>query len=402
MNLKENIKRLAEKYAEDVRSDRRHIHANPELSFQECQTAKYVANRLKEFGLVPQEGIAETGVTALIEGVRPDTKTVALRADMDALPIQETNDVPYKSQNPGVMHACGHDVHTSVLLGAARVLHELRDSFDGTIKLVFQPAEEVSPGGAMAMIEQGVLNMPAGKKSLKSMFGQHVYPAMNTGKVGFRAGSMLASCDDLYIKVQGKGGHSAYPDELTDTVLIASQIVVSLQQIVSRNAPPHVPSVLSFGKIVADGETNIVPDTAVIEGTFRTFNEKWRADALQRIRHLAKSIAQGMGGDCEIIVDEGCPFLYNSPELTNYAIESAGEFMGKENVEMLPNLIMGSEDFAFYSHHADTCFWVLGVRNEAKNIVSNVHTSTFDIDEDALKIGVGLTSWLTLRELQRL
>jgi len=398
MYLKDEVKRLAKEYAGEVRRFRRFLHANPELSFNEDQTAEYVADQLASFGLDPTEGIAETGVIAMVEGKKPKSNFVALRADMDALPIQEENNVPYKSRNAGVMHACGHDVHTAILLGTAKILQKIKTSFEGTVKLIFQPGEEVTPSGAPIMIKEGVLNAPQGKK-VKSIFAHHVNPGANVGKVGFKIGPMLASCDDIFITVKGKGGHAGFPDEVVDTVLMASQIVVSLQQIVSRNAPPYVPSVLSFGRIVANGSNNIIPDTAIIEGTFRTFDETWRADAIQRITTLAKAITQGMGGDCEITVTPGCPSLHNASELTKRSIKQAQSFLGEENVEMIPNLVMGSEDFAFYSQEVDACFWGLGVRNEAKNIVSNVHTPTFDIDEDAMEVGVGLTTWLALTEL---
>ncbi|OJJ18509.1 N-acyl-L-amino acid amidohydrolase [marine bacterium AO1-C] len=398
MYLKDEIKRLAKEYSGEVRRFRRFLHANPELSFNEDQTAEYVADQLLAFGLHPTEGIAETGVVATIEGKKPKSKVIALRADMDALPIQEENNVPYKSRNPGIMHACGHDVHTAILLGTAKVLQQIRASFEGTVKLIFQPGEEVTPSGAPMMIKEGVLDATRGKR-VKSIYAHHVYPETKVGKVGFKVGPMLASCDDIFITVKGKGGHAAFPDDVVDTVLIASQLVVSLQQIVSRNAPPHVPSVLSFGRIVANGTNNIIPDTAVIEGTFRTFDEVWRADAIQRITTLAKAVAQGMGGDCDISITPGCPSLHNASELTKRSIKQAQSFLGEENVEIIPNLIMGSEDFAFYSHEVDACFWALGVRNEAKNIVSNIHTPTFDIDEDAMEVGVGLMAWLALTEL---
>ncbi len=398
MYLKDEIKRLAKEYSGDVRRFRRFIHANPELSFNEDQTAEYVADQLTSFGLNPKEGIAETGITAVIEGRNPKSKVIALRADMDALPIQEENNVPYKSRNAGVMHACGHDVHTAILLGTAKVIQQIRTSFEGTIKLIFQPGEEVTPSGAPIMIKEGVLEVSKGKR-VESIQAHHVYPEIPVGRVGFKTGPLLASCDDIFITVKGKGGHAAFPEEVVDTVLMAAQMIVNLQQIVSRNAPPHLPSVLSFGKIIADGSSNIIPDTAIIEGTFRTFDEVWRADAIQRIIKLAKSVAQGMGGDCDVSITPGCPSLHNAHALTKRAIKQAQSFLGEDKVHIIPNLVMGSEDFAFYSHEVDACFWALGVRNEAKNIVSNIHTPTFDIDEDAMEVGVGLMTWLALTEL---
>ncbi|WP_299458947.1 M20 family metallopeptidase [uncultured Microscilla sp.] len=402
MNLKDKVKELAQKYSNEVLSDRRYLHAHPELSFQEHNTAKFVANKLKSIGLTPIENIAGTGITALIEGKKPESKTVALRADMDALPIVEQNDVPYKSTNEGVMHACGHDVHTSSLLGTARILNDLRGHFEGTFKLIFQPGEEMSPGGASLMIKENVLKANLNKAAPRSIYAQHVAPFIEVGKVGFKPGPVLASCDDIYITVKGAGGHAGTPHEVVDTILIASQIVVSLQQIVSRNIPPHIPAVLSFGKIVGEGSTNIIPAEVKIEGTFRTFDEEWRKKAHENIVRLAKATAQGMGGDCEIEIEIGYPYLNNAIDFTERSMVYAQEFLGKDKVELLPNVIMGSEDFAFYSHHIDACFYTLGVKNEAKNITDGLHTPRFDIDEGAVEIGVGLMTWMGLCELKQL
>lgn len=401
MDLKNKVKELAKKYANDVLSDRRYLHAHPELSFQEHKTAQFVANKLKEIGLTPTENIAGTGLTVLIEGKNPASKTIALRADMDALPITELNDIPYKSTNKGVMHACGHDVHTSSLLGTARILNDLREQFEGTFKLIFQPGEEVNPGGASLMIKENVLAADQGKLAPNGIYAQHVAPFIEVGKVGFKSGPVLASCDDVYITVKGTGGHAGYPDEVVDTVLIASQIVVSLQQIVSRNTPPHIPAVLSFGKIIGDGSTNIIPAEVKIEGTFRTFDEEWRKKAHENIIRLAKATAQGMGGDCEVVIDVGYPHLNNAAELTERSAIYAQEFLGEDNVVLLPNVIMGSEDFAFYSHHIDACFYTLGVKNEAKNITAGLHSPHFNVDEDAIELGVGLMTWMGLCELKQ-
>lgn len=401
MSLKNQIKELAKKYANDVLSDRRHLHAHPELSFQEHHTAKFVADKLKSMGLTPVENIAGTGLTVLIEGKKPECRTVALRADMDALPITELNDVPYKSINEGVMHACGHDVHTSSLLGTARILNDLRNQFEGTFKLIFQPGEEVNPGGASLMIKESVLAADQNKLAPHSIYAQHVAPFIEVGKVGFKSGPVLASCDDIYITVKGSGGHAGYPDEVVDTVLLASQIVVSLQQIVSRNIPPHIPAVLSFGKIMGEGSTNIIPAEVKIEGTFRTFDEEWRKKAHENIIRLAKATAQGMGGDCEVTIDVGYPHLNNAHELTERSVVYAQEFLGEDKVVLLPNVIMGSEDFAFYSHHIDACFYTLGVKNEAKNITAGLHSPHFNVDEDAIELGVGLMTWMGLCELEQ-
>ncbi len=391
--MKETIKQLATTFTTEIIGNRRHLHTNPELSFQEFNTQKFVAQKLKDMGITPVE-IANTGLVAVIEGRNPSTKVVALRADMDALPIVEANDVPYKSQNPGVMHACGHDVHTASLLGTAKILSALKNEFDGTVKLVFQPAEEKAPGGASIMIEQGVLQNPTPHK----MLGQHVAPNIPVGKIGFREGMYMASADEIYLTVKGKGGHGAMPEICIDPVLIASHIIVAMQQIISRNRNPRYPSVLTFGKVIANGATNVIPNEVYIEGTFRAMDEEWRADGLKRIRQIAELTAEAMGGTCEVFIQKGYPFLKNEPELTRRMKGAAVDYMGAENVIDL-DIWLAAEDFAFYTHHVDACFYRLGTRNEAKGIVSGVHTPTFDIDETALVIGAGLMSWLTLQEL---
>jgi amidohydrolase len=394
MSIDLKIKQLAKDYMAEVVANRRYLHTNPELSFQEYNTAKFVAQKLKDIGLSPQEGIANTGVVAIIEGRNPSSKVIGLRADMDALPIFEKNDVPYKSQNEGIMHACGHDAHTSSLLGTAKILQQLREDFEGTVKLVFQPAEEKAPGGASIMIKEGVLENP----SLTSMLGQHVAPNIPVGKIGFREGMYMASTDEIYMTIKGKGGHGAMPDQLIDPVLIASHLIVSLQQIISRNRKPANPSVLSFGRFIADGVTNVIPNEVTIQGTFRCMDEEWREDGLRRMKKMAEGITEAMGGVCEFEIVKGYPFLKNHPELTRRIKAEATKFMGQENVIDL-DLWMAGEDFAFYSQVVDSCFYRLGTRNEARGIISGVHTPTFDIDEAALEIGPGLMSWLAIREL---
>jgi amidohydrolase len=394
MSLQETIRSLSHQFASNLVVIRRHLHQHPELSFQEHQTAFYVASRLREMGLSPLEGIANTGVVVLIEGLNPQARTVALRADMDALPIEEANQVPYKSQHPGIMHACGHDVHTASLLGTAQILCQLRDRFEGTVKLVFQPAEEKAPGGASLMIKEGVLENP----SPASMLGQHVAPNVPVGKIGFREGLYMASTDELYLTVKGKGGHGAMPDTLVDPVLIASHLIIALQQLISRNTRPTLPAVLSFGRVIAEGATNVIPNQVFIEGTFRTFDEAWREEAKRKMVQMAQGIAQAMGGDCDFQIIKGYPFLKNHPQLTQRLKLKTSEFMGAENVMDL-DMWMAGEDFAYYTQHTQACFYRLGTRNEARGITSGVHTPTFDIDEDALPIGAGLMAWLALSEL---
>ena len=395
MNSIEKVKLLAKQFHPEIVSCRRHLHMYPELSFKETETQKFVEQKLKEFGITDFKRMANTGVVALIEGKNPRKKVVALRADMDALPIQETNKTDYVSKHAGVMHACGHDVHTSSLLGVARILNQLKDSFEGSVKFIFQPGEEKLPGGASLMIKEGVLQNPVPH----SVIGQHVMPQIKAGKIGFRKGLYMASTDEIYVRVKGKGGHGAMPHLTIDPVMITAQMLVALQQIVSRNAKPSLPSVLSFGKVIANGATNVIPDEVYLEGTFRTLNEEWRDEAHRRMKKMAEGIAESMGGSCEFNIVRGYPFLINDEILTDRARKFAEEFVGKENVEDL-EIWMAAEDFAFYSQEASACFYRLGVKNEERGIVSSVHTSTFDIDEFALETGMGLMAWMTLRELE--
>jgi len=394
MSLLQKIKSLSEKYSQEVVAHRRHLHAYPELSYVEFNTAKFVASQLRSYGIDPQEGVATTGIVALILGKNPEKKSVALRADMDALPIEETSDVLYKSTRPGVMHACGHDVHTASLLGTARILSEIKDQFEGTVKLIFQPGEEKNPGGASYMIRDGALQNPVPA----SIIGQHVMPLIPVGKVGFREGMYMASSDEIYLKVIGKGGHGAAPEFAIDPILIASHIIIALQQIISRNASPKQPTVLTFGRITGEGATNIIPNEVKIAGTFRALNEEWRASGLAKIKKMAESIADGMGGRCEVTISHGYPYLENNPELTRRIRHAAEEYVGKENVVDI-DLTLGSEDFAYYSHVIPASFYRLGTRNDSRGITSYVHTPTFDIDEDALKIGPGLMAWMAVNEL---
>ena len=395
MSLLEKIKSLSVQYSGEVIEARRHLHANPELSYQEFNTARYVGERLKSFGLSPKEGVAATGLVVEIEGKNPTKKSVALRADMDALPIHETNDVPYKSKVTGVMHACGHDVHTSSLLGTAKILSTLRDQFEGTVRLLFQPGEEKNPGGASYMIRDGALKDP----QPSGIIGQHVFPLLPVGKIGFREGMYMASCDEIYLRVVGKGGHGGAPDLTVDPIVIASHIIIALQQIISRNASPKQPTVLSFGRIIGEGATNIIPNEVNIAGTFRAMNEEWRGSALKKIKKMAESIAEGMGGTCEVDISHGYPYLENNPDLTRRIRKAAEAYVGAENIVDL-DITLAAEDFSYYSQVIPASFYRLGTRNEAKGITSYVHTPTFNIDEDALILGPGLMAWMAVQELQ--
>lgn len=391
--LKDKISLLANEFHSDVVANRRHLHANPELSFHEYQTSAYVAARLDELGISYQK-MANTGLVALIKGSKPSDAVVALRADMDALPIVEANDVPYKSKNEGVMHACGHDVHTSSLLGTAKILTELKDEFAGTVKLIFQPAEEKLPGGASLMIHDGVLENP----KPQAVIGQHVMPLIESGKVGFREGKYMASTDEIYVTVHGKGGHGAQPQQNIDPVLITSHIIVALQQIVSRVADPKMPTVLSFGKVIANGATNVIPNEVYLEGTFRTMDEEWRGKAHEKMKKMAEGIAEAMGGSCDFKIIRGYPFLINEEKLTAQVRGFAEDYLGKENVLDL-DIWMAAEDFAYYSQVSDACFYRLGTGNEERGITSSVHTPTFDVDEDSLKLSTGLMTYIALKQL---
>ena len=393
--LKEIIQTKAKAKFASVVATRRYLHQHPELSYHEVETGKFIAAALNKLNIPHTHGIAENGVVAIIEGKNPHKKTIALRADFDALPITEKNEVEYKSKNAGVMHACGHDAHTASLLGAAEILFEMRNAFEGTIKLIFQPAEERTPGGASIMIAEGVLENP----SPEIIIGQHVHPPLSAGKVGLKSGVYMASSDELFLTVHGKGGHGATPNECIDPILIASHIIVALQQIVSRRSDPTMPTVLTLGKINSrGGATNVIPSAVDIEGTFRTLNEKWRAEAKIIMRDMAQSIATAMGGSCEFRIEHGYPFLVNDDKLTAQVKKFMQNYLGEDNVVDLP-LRMTSEDFAYYSQRIPACFYRLGTGNKALGITSNLHTDTFNIDESALEVSVGMMAWLAISYL---
>jgi len=404
--MKDKIKQLAKKYHSEIITIRRHLHAHPELSFEEYNTSEFIASKLKEYNIPFKKGIVKTGIVALIEGKNSSKKTVALRADMDALPINETNECEYVSTNAGIMHACGHDVHTASVLGTAKILNELKNEFEGTVKLIFQPGEEKLPGGASLMIKEGVLENP----KPNTIFGQHVFPSMQVGKVGFKSGMYMASTDELYITVKGTGGHAAMPNDYNNPLLIASKILIELHKAFMEMPPafstleadnaPTPPTVLAFGKIIGNGATNVIPDEVKIEGTFRTMDEAWRAEAHSKMKKIAEEVALSMKGICDFRIEKGYPFLVNDEQVTEAAKEAAIEFLGKENVEELP-LRMTAEDFAFFSQQLPSCFYRLGTGNKSKGITSGVHTSTFDIDEEALEIGAGLMAWIAIKELAK-
>ena len=393
---KQHIKQLTKNLFPELISIRRHLHQHPELSFQEEKTADYISQLLTNWGIKHQTGIAGFGITGVIEGKTPEKKTVALRADMDALPINEANKIDYISLNTGVMHACGHDVHMTCLLGTLKILQSLRQGFEGRVKFIFQPAEETLPGGALPMIEAGVLKNP----TVDRILGQHVFPEMEAGKIGIRPGAYMASSDEINLIIKGQGGHGAIPDRINDTVLAMAHIIIALQQVVSRRIPPRIPAVLSFGKVIANGAHNVIPSEVVVRGTFRTFDETWRNKAHQFIKQIAQNTAEAMGVSCEVVIDKGYPVVINSVYETELIREAAIDYLGAENVIDL-DIRTTAEDFGYFLQEVPGSFYRLGTGNEERKITSNLHTNTFDIDESALETGTGLMIWLALNSLEK-
>lgn len=389
MEIKKKILELADEYFTEVNSIRQHIHRHPELSFQEFETSAYIQEQLRKAEIPFKTGFVKTGILGIIEGRKPGKRVIALRAELDALPIEEQNNIPFKSENTGRMHACGHDMHMASLLGTAKILRALKNEFDGTVMLIFQPGEEKLPGGASLMLSEGVFN----DLTPELIIGQHVLPGLAAGKVGYKPGMYMASADEIYITVHGRGGHGATPHQVVDPVAIAAQIIVSLQQIVSRNANPAVPSVLSFGKVEAAGATNVIPQKVNIEGTFRTMNEPWRAEAHERITRLTRAIAEGLGGTCEIRIVTGYPVLTNNEILTRKAAEFSAQLLGNENVVNL-DLRMTSDDFAWFSQHTPGVFYRFGIMDTEGKFNSPVHSPTFMADEGALKTAMSNLAWL--------
>ncbi len=380
--MQEKIKRIALASVSEIVEIRRHFHRYPELSGQETETGRHIMRKLEEWGISCSGGWSKTGVVGVIEGRNPRSRCVALRADMDALPIEERTGLAFASRNKGVMHACGHDAHMACLLGAAKILQALRDEFEGTVKLLFQPSEEDYGGGAPQMIAQGVLKDPVPNR----IYALHVMPELECGKVGVRSGRYMASTDEIHIKAIGKGGHGAMPGRTVDTVLMSAYILTGLQQVVSRQAPAEIPTVLSFGRIIGEGQTNVIPAEVVMAGTFRTFDEEWRVKAHESIRRCARGMAESMGGRCEIDIRQGYPSLYNTPEAAERVRKTAAGVVGGRNVEDLP-IRMTADDFAFYAREIPGCMFRLGVKPSGLSEPSDLHTATLTIDEEALSTG---------------
>lgn len=383
MSLKDLLNTAASEILDEIIAIRRHLHQHPELSFEEEKTAQFVSDQLTKWGIPHQTGVVKTGIVATIESSNSTAKWIALRADLDALPILEKNETNYTSVNPGIMHACGHDVHTATLLGTAKVIYALKDQLTVNVKFIFQPGEEKLPGGASLMIAEGVLENP----HVSEIYALHVFPELEVGKIGFREGMYMASCDEIRMTIKGKGGHAAMPHLNIDPILITSHLIVALQQVVSRNCPPQIPCVLSFGKIEGLGATNVIPDEVYLEGTFRTMNETWRAKAHQLIKEMSEQLTKSMGGSADVKIDVGYPYLENDVQLTQVARERASKMLGNENIVDLELRLTG-EDFAYYSQKIPATFIRIGVRNESKEIIYPVHNSKFDIDENALLIGM--------------
>lgn len=393
-----SINQIKKRVTEDVDfliDIRRHLHRHPELSEHENKTAAYIASLLENWNIPHQTGIGGYGITGLIEGKSPRSKVIALRADMDALPISEENELPYKSQKKGVMHACGHDVHMTCLLGAVKILNNLKNEFEGTIKFIFQPAEEIVPGGALRMINEGVLEDP----TPDAICAQHVFPDLEVGQLGFRSGLYMASSDEVNLYIKGKGGHAALPSTYNNTILAASQILVNLSKVISENKSDKFPTVLAFGRFIGDGACNLIPSKVAINGTFRTFDEAWRKKAHALIIQTAQQTAAAFGTTCEVGIDKGYPFLVNNDQITKTAKKAAIEFLGKENVKGL-EIRTTVEDFARYTQLIPGCFYRLGTANHSKGISSNLHTSTFNVDEKSIEIGTGFMIWNALAQLK--
>jgi amidohydrolase len=402
MSLIDNIKQLAHQHFDEVVSFRRHLHQHPELSFQEFKTSEYVCSILDKHQIAYTKGIVKTGIIAIIEGKNPTKKTILLRADLDALPIEEKNNVEYVSKNTGVMHACGHDAHTASVLGTAIILNQLKHEFEGTVKIMFQPGEEVLPGGSSLMIKEGVLQNP----KVDVAIAQHVFPSMEIGKVGFREGMYMASTDELHITITGTSGHAAMTGDYNNPLVVAAHIITEIEKQfpsvidaegVARNTQSNIPTVIAFGKIEGKGATNVIPESVYLAGTFRTMDEVWRKEVKEKIKHIINTICAKYNTKADVNIMDGYPFLTNDVLTTQHCKQAAIDYLGKENVEDLP-LRMTAEDFAYITQQVPSCFFRLGTGNKTKGITSGVHTSTFDIDEKALEISSGLMAWMVLKK----
>lgn len=393
--MKERIQRMAREGAAEIIEYRRWLHRHPELSQQEYGTMAFVAEKLKEMGLEPKTGIGRTGVMAMIKGKNPESYCVAMRADYDALPITEDTGLPFASENPGVMHACGHDMHTSSLLGAAKILCQLKEEFEGSVMLIFQPSEEMYPGGAKMMMDDGLFD----EVTPDEIYGFHCLPEMECGRVGMRKGKYMASTDELYWTIKGRGGHGATPHMAIDPIVVASHVVVALQQVVSRNASPLMPTVLSFGKMVGEGRTNIIPDEVKMEGIIRTFDPEWRLEAHNRIRKISEGVAESMGAECDLFIDYGYPPVVNNDDCTQMTHDNAVAYLGEENVDWL-DMRMTAEDFAFYAQKIPACYFRVGIHVPGTE-VTNLHRPNLLVNEDSIEVASGFEAYNAIMALQK-
>ena len=366
-----------------VIADRRHLHQHPELGFQEFETSAFVADRLRQLGVEDvRTGIATTGVTGIIRGGRGLGKVVLLRADMDALPIHEQNDVDYKSVNQGVMHACGHDAHTSMLLAVSRLLMDRRDEFAGTVKVLFQPAEE-GGGGAKVMIDEGVMDDP----KVDAVFGLHMDQDSPVGTIGWVAGPAGAASDRFDLTIQGRGGHGARPSRCVDPIVVGSEIIVALQTIVSREINPILPAVITIGAFRAGEAPNVIPDTAEMRATVRSFDPEVRELLQKRISEIIEGIATTMRATVDLRYHLGYPPLINEPEMTELVRQVATDVVGPERtVEGKPQ--MGSEDFSYFLQRVPGSFFNVGTKNPDKGLIWGHHHPRFDIDEEGMSYGI--------------
>jgi amidohydrolase len=394
MEIKNQIKQKAQQHFSSVVAIRRHLHQNPELSKQEKETSKYICSILDTIdGVEYQSNIGGYGIFGFIKGRKPNKKTIALRADIDALPIKESTNLPFASLKEGVMHACGHDAHTAILLGAIKILSELREEFDGQVMFIFQPSEEHYPGGAITMLNDGIFN----NITPKAIFALHTTPEIERGKIGIKEGKYMASTDEIYIEVRGKGGHGATPDLNIDPIVAASHIVIALQTLVSRNANPTLPTTFSVGTFLAEGRTNIIPSKVYLECIIRTFDNDWRKQAHKLIHRISEETAQAFGATADVFIDHGYPYLYNNPTLTKATRNLAQEYLGEENVLDI-DMRMTAEDFAYFAHKIPACYFRLGTKKEGCEI-TNLHTSNFDIDENSMQDAIGLMTYLAIKNL---
>lgn len=388
------IKELAKEYFDEIVLCRRHLHQYPELSKKETETANFICLKLRDMGIEYKKDVGGHGIYGFVEGKNPQKKCIAIRADMDALPIQEETSLPYKSKKDGIMHACGHDIHMASLLGTIKILSKMRDKFEGRVMFIFQPSEESYPGGAISMLNDGIFDevLPS------EIFAYHTTPEMDCGYIGMKEGKYMASTDEIYIDVIGKGGHGATPDLNIDPILAASHIVVALQSIVSRNANPTMPTTFSIGRFIADGRTNVIPNHVKMEGIIRTFDENWRKECHELIERIAKQTAQAYGAEARVFVDAGYPFVYNNPDTTNRALSLAKEYFGEDKVLELESR-MTAEDFSYFAQRTSGCYFRIGTRKEGQPI-TNLHTNNFDVDEKCIEYAMGISSYFAISSLK--